>query len=87
MTRQTMNQLWRTLKLGLSTMALSLVFTAACGDNTPPANPEPPPPPVPTACCQLADQCVTVDDAAACQGRGGEHVENATCVDNQCQQQ
>ena len=87
MTRQTMNQLWRTLKLGFATMALAFVFTTACGDNKPPADPEPPPPPTPGACCQLPDSCVAIDDAAACQMRGGEHIENATCAENQCQQQ
>lgn len=82
-----MNQLWRTLKLGFTTTALALVFTAACGDNAPPQNPDPPPPPEPSGCCQLTDSCVAVDDVAACQGRGGEHMQNASCVDNQCQQQ
>jgi hypothetical protein len=87
MTRQTMNQIWRTLKLGFATMALAFVFTTACGDNQPPQNPDPPPPPTPGACCQLEDKCVANDDAAACQARGGEHMENATCAENQCQQQ
>lgn len=87
MTRQNMNQFWHTLKLGFTTLALAIVFTTACGDNQPPQNPDPPPPPTPGACCQLPDTCVANDDPAACQMRGGEHVENATCVENQCQQQ
>jgi hypothetical protein len=87
MTRQTMNKILRPLKIGFATMALAFVFNAACGDNKPPANPEPPPPTTPTACCQLPDQCVVIDDVAACEGRGGQHMDNAACVDNQCVQQ
>lgn len=85
MTRQTMNQLWRSLKLGFATMALAFVFTA-CGDNQPPQQPDPPQPPTPSGCCQLDGECVAVDDALACQNRGGEHMENAICAEGTCQQ-